>query len=107
MIKNGHSVFGIIKKKYSDFVKGVKYLKQNLSNKKKVFELLNNIKPNIIIHFGSTNPSFGERSKKKFFTIEIFWKTKNLIDSSLLTKRKIRLLFANSAQIIKKVKKEN
>jgi GDPmannose 4,6-dehydratase len=107
LIKKGYKVFGLIKKKkYSNFVEKVKYLQSNLSNKKQVLKLLIDIKPDVIIHFGSTNPSFDERSKKNFFYNRNFLETKNLIDASLFTKRKISFLFANSAQIIKKSKKK-
>ena len=87
-------------------VNKVKYLKLNLSNKKKVLSLLSKIKPDIVIHFGSSNPSYNEMKKKKNFYDKNFLETKILIDALLLLKIKIKFVFANSAQILKSKNKK-
>ena len=107
LIRKGHKVYGIIKKKnYLNSVNKVKYLKLNLSNKKKVLSLLSKIKPDIVIHFGSSNPSYNETKKKKNFYDKNFLETKILIDALLLLKIKIKFVFANSAQILKSKNKK-
>jgi len=107
LIRKGHKVYGIIKKKnYLNSVNKVKYLKLNLSNKKKVLSLLSKIKPDIVIHFGSSNPSYNEMKKKKNFYDKNFLETKILIDALLLLKIKIKFVFANSAQILKSKNKK-
>ena len=107
LIRKGHKVYGIIKKKnYLSSVKKVKYLKLNLLNKKKILNLLREIKPNIVVHLGSSNPSYEEIKKKKNFYDKNFLESKNLIDALLLTKTNIKFIFANSSQIFKSKNKK-
>jgi GDPmannose 4,6-dehydratase len=101
LIKRGHKVYGIVKRKnYLNSINKVKYLKINLSNKKQILNLLLKIKPNVVIHFGSSNPSYDELKVKKNFYDKNFLDTKNLIDSLLFYKKSVKFIFANSAQII-------
>ena len=102
LIKRGHKVYGIVKRKnYLNSINKVKYLKINLSNKKQILNLLLKIKPNVVIHFGSSNPSYDELKVKKNFYDKNFLDTKNLIDSLLFSKKNVKFIFANSAQILK------
>tara|TARA_B100000035_G_scaffold282546_1_gene264186 strand:- start:21 stop:941 length:921 start_codon:yes stop_codon:yes gene_type:complete len=102
LIRKGHKVYGIIKRKnYFNYVKKVKYIQLNLSNKKKISSQLSKIRPNIVIHFGSSNPSYIEMKKKKNFYDKNFSDSKNLIDALLLSNKNAKFIFANSAQIFK------
>ena len=93
LIKRGHKVYGIVKRKnYLNSINKVKYLKINLSNKKQILNLLLKIKPNVVIHFGSSNPSYDELKVKKNFYDKNFLDTKNLIDSLLFSKKNVKFI---------------
>lgn len=102
LTKKGHEVFGIIKKKkkYSNYVERVKYVKLDLLKKKQVSKLLSRVKPDVVVHFGSSNPSYYELNKNKDFYKKNFQESKNLIDALISEKKDVKFIFANSAQII-------
>lgn len=73
----------------------------NIKNKKinLIEKLLNKINPHIIVHFGSTNPSFEKKFKKKDYNKNYNF-SKFLIE--YISKKKIKFIFPSSAQIFKK-----
>ena len=81
--------------------KGVSYIKDNLSNKKKIDLLFNNIKPDIVLHLAANNPSFNEKNYKVFFK-ENFSATKNIFHSTFEANKKARFIFCSSSQIYQK-----
>jgi GDP-D-mannose dehydratase len=93
-------IYGFIKnKKYKNKLKNVIYKKINLLNRFKLKKLILRIKPSIIIHFASNNPSFVDKENKKKFYDYNYNISKNLIDSIILLNKKIKFIFANSSQI--------
>ena len=81
--------------------KGVSYIKDNLSNKKRIDLLFNNIKPDIVLHLAANNPSFNEKNYKVFFK-ENFSATKNIFHSTFEANKKARFIFCSSSQIYQK-----
>ena len=100
LIKKKYKVFGLIRsKKYNFRVKGVKYFRNDLSDKNKLFKLIKRIKPSATIHLGSDNPSFKELKQRKDFLKKNFQSTKNLINALLKINLKTYFLFPNTSQI--------
>ena len=67
LIKNKFKVFGLVNnlnKKIKTKIRNVKYFKISGNKFKNVKNLLDNIKPDIIVHLGSNNPSFRQNFKK-------------------------------------------
>ena len=97
LLKNKYKVFGIVKNYKKIRVKKVTYQKVNLSKINIIKKEFDKIKPDVIIHFGSENPSKNEYIKKTIFnnnyTIMI-----NLIDYVKLNRR-IKFIYSNSSQI--------
>jgi len=94
-----YKVFGFIKPKNNKpKIKKVIYKKIDLQNKKKLLDLIKNINPSTIVHFGSDNPSYLDLKTKDFLTNNIL-STKNLIDAIIKTNLKINFIFANTSQI--------
>jgi len=107
LVKKKFKVFGLLnssKKRAVTKVKNVKYHK--ISNKKfqNVKNLLDNIKPDVIIHFGSNNPSFNQNFKKIDYEKNSEF-TKKLINY-LIENKKIKFIFPSSSQIYKFSKKK-
>jgi len=80
---------------------GVKYIKENLSNKKKIDTLFKKIKPDIVLHLAANNPSYNEKNYKVFFK-ENFLATKNIFYSTFGANKKARFIFCSSSQIFQK-----
>ena len=80
---------------------GVKYIKENLSNKKKIDILFKKIKPDIVLHLAANNPSYNEKNYKVFFK-ENFLATKNIFYSTFGANKKARFIFCSSSQIFQK-----
>ena len=77
----------------------VKYSTVNLLNKKSILRKINQIKPAVVVHFGSSNPSFNqEKSSEKFSKINI-QSSINLINSIVKSKINCTFIFSNSSQI--------
>ena len=94
-----YKVFGFIKPKNNKLkIKKVIYKKIDLQNNKKLLDLIKNINPSTIVHFGSDNPSYLDLKTKDFLTNNIL-STKNLIDAIIKTNLKINFIFANTSQI--------
>ena len=67
LIKNKFKVFGLVNnlnKKIKTKIRNVKYFKISGNKFKNVKNLLDNIKPDIIVHLGSNNPHLDKILKK-------------------------------------------
>ena len=107
LVKNKFKVFGLVNsfdKKTKTKVKNVKYLKTSNKKFQTVKNLLDSIKPDIIVHFGSNNPSFNQNFKKIDYKKNSEF-TKKLIDY-LKENKKIKFIFPSSSQIYKFSKKK-
>ena len=106
LIKNKFKVFGVITNsiKKTKKIKNVKYYK--ISNKKfhNVKNLLDNIKPDVIVHLGSNNPSFKQKFRKIDYKRNSEF-TKTLINYSIEYK-KTKFIFPSSSQIFRHSKKK-
>tara|TARA_Y100001970_G_scaffold290895_1_gene426158 strand:- start:54 stop:935 length:882 start_codon:yes stop_codon:yes gene_type:complete len=106
LLKNKYKVFGIIKNNKKNTIKNVSYIKLNLSNLNLVKRKFDKIKPDVIVHFASENPSINENIKKTLFLKNIK-NTTNIIDYVKKNKN-IKLIYSNSSQIYSnKIKKVN
>ena len=81
--------------------KGVNFIKENLSVKKRVDALFEKTKPDIVLHLAANNPSYNEKSYKNFFT-KNFSATKNIFQSTFRFNKKAKFIFCSSSQIFKK-----
>lgn len=107
LIKNKFKVFGLVNnlnKKIKTKIRNVKYFKISGNKFKNVKNLLDNIKPDIIVHLGSNNPSFRQNFKKNDYIKNLNF-TKKLIDY-LIKNKKIKFIFPSSSQIYKLSKKK-
>tara|TARA_Y100001970_G_C14170801_1_gene824027 strand:+ start:429 stop:1337 length:909 start_codon:yes stop_codon:yes gene_type:complete len=103
LVSKNYRIFGLVKNiKYKNKIDKISYFPINLKNKKKVKQFILKIKPEIIVHFGSENPSHDERAKKKNFFNENYNNSKNLINSSLDLNKKVFFIFTSSSLIFKK-----
>ena len=98
-IKNKYKVFGLINKNSKKFNTRVKYYNIKNKNFRSVKKKLNIISPNIIIHFGSNNPSFRRSFKKKDY-LKNFKFTKKLINYVSKNKN-IKFILPSTSQIFK------
>jgi len=98
-IKKKFKVFGIIKKNKKKQKKNVKYFRSNLISKKNIYKIINNIKPDIIIHLAASNNSYFIRKKETYS--ESYKKniliSKNLIDVCVNLKLDCKFIFAGSS----------
>ena len=79
----------------------VNYIKENLSNKKKIGFLFKKIKPDIVLHLAANNPSYNEKNYKIFFK-ENFSATKNIFYATFEANNKARFIFCSSSKIFQK-----
>lgn len=81
--------------------KNIKFFNINLNNKKKLnnFFLKNEI--DVILHLASNNPSFGQNSYKEHYLNNIK-ASKNLIEISSKTQKKIKIIFCSSSRVFQK-----
>jgi len=106
LLKNKYKVFGIVKNNKKKSIKKVIYIKLDLSNFDLIKKKFDKIKPDVIVHFGSENPSIHENIKKSLF-LKNFKNTTNIINY-IKTNKKIKFIYSNSSQIyLKKNKKVN
>ena len=97
LVSKNYRVLGLVKnKKYKNKIDKISYFPINLKNKTKIKQFILKIKPEIIVHFGSENPSHDERAKKKNFFNENYNNSKNLINSSLDLNKKVFFIFTSS-----------
>jgi nucleoside-diphosphate-sugar epimerase len=83
--------------------KSVSFIKENLSNKKKIDIIFRKTKPDIILHLAANNPSYNEKNYKVFFK-ENFLATKNIFQSTFEFNKKAKFIFCSSSQIFQKKK---
>jgi len=83
--------------------KGISFIKENLSSKKKVDTLFKKKKPDIVLHLAANNPSYNEKNYKFFFK-QNFLTTKNIFHSTFEANKKAKFIFCSSSQIFKKKK---
>lgn len=73
----------------------------DLQKKKQIDRLFSNVKPDVVLHLGSKNPSYSESSYNKFFKYNLI-STKNLFFSTFENNKNAKFIFCNSSQIFKK-----
>lgn len=102
LLKKKYQVIGLSNKK-TNLQKKLKVI--NIKNKKfkDIKRLLNNISPDVIVHFGSTNPSYNKHFRKKDYFANIKF-TKFLI--KFITEKNIKFIFPGSSAIFKKTLKK-
>ena len=93
----------LYKNKKKPITKGVKFIRNNLLNRKKIDTLFKKTKPDIILHLAANNPSFKEKDNKIFFK-ENFLATKNIFQATFESNKKAKFIFCSSSQIFKKKK---
>lgn len=76
----------------------IKYIKSNLLSKKKIDKIFNKIKPDIVLHLASNNPSFGEKNYDLFFKNN-YKSTKNIFHSTFERNINAKFIFCSSSQI--------
>ena len=103
LLKNKYKVFGIVKNIKRNRIKKVFYLKINLSNFNLIKKKFDDIKPDVIIHFASENPSINEKVKKKLY-LKNLKNTQNIINYVKINKN-IKYIYSNSSQIYSKKRK--
>ena len=79
----------------------INFTKENLLNKKRLDLLFKKKKPDIVLHLAANNPSYNEKSYKKFFK-ENFLATTNIFNSTFQANPKAKFIFCSSSQIFKK-----
>ena len=100
-LKKKYNVFAFIKKKNTNlFLKKVVYKINDLSKKDKITKDLRIIKPSIIIHLAAHNNSYIKRNDKDSYRVNYyknFRNTKNLLESIIDLKLKVKFIFAGSS----------
>ena len=100
LLEHNYRVYGWIKnKKYINKLNNVKYSKVNLLDKKNILSRIKRIKPEIVVHFGSYNPSFNQKNKSEKFNKINTRSTINLVNSIAETNINCTFIFSNSSQI--------
>ena len=102
--KNKYNVFGFINKNKKNKLKKIKYFSIYERNKSDIKKKLDLIKPNVIVHFGADNPSFGKKFFFKDYRFNLNF-TKNLIDY-VSYKKNIKLILISTSQIYKSSQKK-
>ena len=95
------NLFVLYKKNKPQEIKGIKYIRNNLLNQTKLNKLFSKIKPNIVLHLASNNPSYYESGYETFFK-ENFLATKNIFEATYNSNIKAKFIFCSSSQIFKK-----
>ena len=107
LVKNKFKVFGLVNnsiKRVKTKIKKVKYHKISNKEFQNVKNLLDDIKPDVIVHLGSSNPSFKKKFNKNDYKKNSDF-TRKLIDY-LKKNNKIKFIFPSSSQIFKFSKKK-
>ena len=79
----------------------INFVKDDLLYKKNLDILFLKIKPDIVLHLASNNPSIGQNDYDKYFK-ENFLATKNIFYSTYKANNKAKFIFCSSSQIFKK-----
>ena len=95
----------LISKKFTNKInrKNIKYFKFNLNNRKKLKTILIKHEIDIILHLASNNPNYGQNNYKKHY-LENLKNSKDLINFSLNSNKKIKFISCSSSRIFKKKK---
>ena len=108
-LKKSFKVFGFIKKKEKNKIKGVTYIIENLRKKKRVIKNLKKINPDIIIHLASINKSYRKRLIDNNFYNNYYLNfkiTKNIVDSIETLNLNPKFIFAGSSLMFGNSKKK-
>ena len=81
--------------------KNVNFTHLDLNNKKKIDKIFMNIKPDIVVHLASNNPSYNQKSYKIFYRDNMI-ATKNIFYSTFKNNLKAKFIFCSSSQIFQK-----
>lgn len=95
------NLYVFYKKNKPQKIKGIKYIKNDLFNKTKLNKLFSKIKPDVVLHLASNNPSYSENGYKTFFK-ENLLATKNIFEATYKSNIKAKFIFSSSSQIFKK-----
>ncbi len=98
---NRYNIHIFVKKRIRNTIKKCKIFNENLRSKKKIRSLFQKIKPDIILHTASNNPSFKEKNHNLFYK-ENLLTTKNIFDETFKANPDSRFFFFNSSQIFKR-----
>ena len=98
LIKRKFKVYGITKKKITSKAKDIHLINIQRLNFNKIIKKFDEIKPDVIIHFGSSNPSYNQNFGKKEYDYNLNF-TKNIID--YISKNKIKFIFPSSSLVFK------
>ena len=98
---NKYNIYVFAKKKIRNSIKKCKVFNENLKNKKKIRSHFQKIKPDIVLHTASNNPSFNEKNHNLFYK-ENLLTTKNIFDETFRANPDSRFFFFNSSQIFQK-----
>ena len=93
-------IYAIVENK-KKFQKKKNLIKINLLNKNKINNIFSKIRPDIILHLGSKNPSFKQSSYKKYYQYNMTT-TKNIFYAAFEKNINAKFIFCNSSQIFKK-----
>ena len=96
LIKKKFKVFGFINKNIKIKNSQLKYYNIKNKNFQYIKNKLDEIKPNVIIHLGSKNPSFNKSFNKKDYELNLLF-TKKLVN--YIINKKIKFIFPSSFQI--------
>lgn len=106
-IKKKFKVYGIVKKKRFPLIKKVKYFENNLKIKNRLINIINEVKPDIVVHLASYNETYSKRKKDTYtknYESNILI-SKNLINVLVNSRFKCRFIFAGSSLMFGKSKK--
>ena len=104
LLKKKNNLFLISRKKNKIPIrKNIKFLNINLNNKIKLNNFFLKNKIDVVLHLASNNPSFGQNSYKDHYLNNIK-ASKNLIEISTKTQKKIKIIFCSSSRIFQKKK---
>jgi len=104
LLKRKNKLFLISRRKNKIRIrKNINFFKIDLNNKKKLINFFSKNKIDIILHLASNNPSFGENSFKEHYLNNIK-ASKNLIEISTKTQKKLKIIFCSSSRIFQKKK---
>jgi GDPmannose 4,6-dehydratase len=98
LIKRKFKVYGITKKKITSKAKDIHLINIQRLNFNKIIKKFDEIKPDVIVHFGSSNPSYNQNFGKKEYDYNLNF-TKNIID--YISKNKIKFIFPSSSLVFK------
>ncbi len=93
-------VYEIVENK-KKFKKKKNLIKVNLSNENKIKNIFSKIRPDIILHLGSKNPSFKQSGYKKYFQYNMIT-TRNIFLAAYEKNIDTKFIFCNSSQIFRK-----